>query len=333
MGIGASQVEKFPLKTRTTKKYGWKPELPDQRDIWVSFPRDKFQIKENIDLRNFLPEIYDQGNLGSCVSNALVAAFQFDQKKQKLPEFLPSRQFIYYNQRVIEGNINQDSGSSIRDGIKVLNRLGVCPEEDYPYNTEFFTERPNEKAYEDAQKNKAIQYKKIRPMINDVMLSLSAGIPVVFGFTVYESFESPDVERTGIMPMPRKDEKILGGHCVLAVGYDSNRKFLLVRNSWGNTWGQKGYFWMPFSFINSRHCADFWIMQKVKEIGKPIQMKSEQSERERSERERPKRIEKSESVASVASVATNNQATYTFKEDPDDDNEEEEHFGEEGEVE
>lgn len=335
MGNYASQSENFPLKIRNVKKYGWKPDIPDQRDIYASFPPNKFKTLEKIDFRNsnLLPGIYNQGNLGSCVSNALIAAFQYDQKKQKMEDFLPSRQFVYYNQRVIEGTVNYDSGSTIRDGIKVLNRLGVCPENDYPYNVEFFTDRPNEKSYKDAQNHKAIQYRKIRPTIKDIMLSLSAGIPVIFGFTVYESFEKPDVARTGIMQTPKNYEKILGGHCVLAVGYDSSRQYLLVRNSWGEEWGQKGYFWMPFSFINARNCGDFWIIQKVKDINKEKQQIQQIQQKEKPVKKPVKKlVEKIEHVEDEDEDEGEDEdklniekiekvETYDFKEDSDSEEE------------
>lgn len=269
--LSAEERERFPLTIRKTKKYGWRPDLPDQRDIMASFP-PHIESKPSVDLRmsGFMPIVYNQENLGSCTANALVAAFEFDQRKQSFEDFLPSRQFVYYNERAIEGTVDHDSGASIRDGIKTLNRIGVCPEEDCPYDVTYFTERPSDKAYEDAAKHKTVNYRRVRIDINDVMKSLSHGFPVVFGFTVYESFESENVAKTGIMPIPKKGEKILGGHAVLAVGYNAERKFILVRNSWGTNWGQKGYFWMSYDFFTPKNCADAWIIQRVKDNNRPM---------------------------------------------------------------
>jgi C1A family cysteine protease len=254
---------KFPLKIRKNKRYGCIPDIPDQRDIWTTFPKT-IEHYQTADLRktNFLPEILDQGELGSSVAHALLAAFVFSLKKDGVgTELNFSPQFIYYNQRFIAGTIESDSGASLRDGIKVLERLGVCSEELYPYNLDFFRERPTDESYEFAYKNKhPIQYRRVRFLLEDIMKSISIKIPVLMGFTVYESFQHPDVARTGVMPIPKMGEKIVGHHCTLIVGYDISKKYILCRNNWGSNWGQGGYFWMPFSFVNSRNCSDLWII-------------------------------------------------------------------------
>jgi len=261
--FSSTENNRFPLKIRKTKKYGWIPDIPDQRDISTSFP-NTINSLDSVDLRKtgYLPEIYDQGFQGSCVAQAVIAAYIFDLSKADLLTFTPSRQFVYYNQRVISNMVEYDTGSSIRDAIKVINRLGVCSEDLCIYDSNFFTnDRPSDEAYADAIKHqRTIQYRKIRLVLDDVLKSISIKIPIIFGFTVYESFEHPDVTRTGIMPMPKLGEKIVGNLAVLAIGYDIPRKFLLCRNAWGTAWGQLGYFWMPFSFLNSRNCSDLWII-------------------------------------------------------------------------
>jgi C1A family cysteine protease len=157
----------------------------------------------------------------------------------------------------------------------------VCTEEMYPYNPVFFKDRPTEESYEFAYKNKhPIQYRRVRLLLEDIMKSISIKIPVLMGFTVYESFQHPDVARTGIMPVPKMGEKIVGHHCILIVGYDIPKKYLLCRNSWGSSWGQGGHFWMAFSFVNSRNCSDLWIIStgsgnkpsaKLTNIQKPVE--------------------------------------------------------------
>jgi len=257
------EQQRFPLRIRKIKRYGAIPDLPDQRDIWTTFPKI-VEYYQTADLRktNFLPEISDQGELGSSVAHALLAAYIFSLKKRGIyNETKFSPQFIYFNQRLIAGTVECDSGSSIRDGLKVLERLGVCSEELYPYNLDFFKEKPTNEAYEFAYKNKyPTQYRRVRPLLEDIMKSISIKIPVLMGFTVYDSFQHQDVARTGIMPMPKMGEKIIGHHCVLIVGYDIPKKYILCRNSWGSSYGQSGYFWIPFQFIDSRNCSDFWII-------------------------------------------------------------------------
>jgi len=328
------QQQKFPLKRRQKESqyggFGWKPDLPDNRDIMAYFPADvKPSSASDLRRTEFMPDIYNQGKLGSCTANALVAAFEFDQRKQKLEDFLPSRQFLYYNERVIEGTTDYDSGASIRDGIKVLNRLGVCPEYDCPYAIDFFTERPSDKAYVDAGQHKAVNYRRLRVDVDEVTKALSNGIPVVFGFTVYESFESPDVARTGIMPIPSRNEKVLGGHAVMAVGHDSKRRFLLIRNSWGPEWGQKGYFWMPYDFFTPKNCSDVWIIQRVKdtktekvEVSKPVvketPKKEEPTEVVKVDEDGKEVITSEEVVNKVGS-----DEKYNFKEDLEEEDEDE----------
>jgi C1A family cysteine protease len=303
------QRDKFPLEIRNISKhkYGWKPDLPDQRDIWAKFP-EKVVVKDFVDLRENMPEVYDQGQLGSCTANALCGAFVFDLKKQNLELFNPSRLFVYFNERAIENTIDYDSGASLRDGIRVLDTIGVCKEEFCPYDIGSFKFKPTDQAYEDAKLHKAVKYRRIRPIVEDFKMSLSLGYPVVFGFSVYESFESPDVERTGIMPMPKPGEKILGGHAVVACGYDD--KYILVRNSWSSDWGQGGYFWMPYKFLNPRNCSDSWLIEKIKTEDsvklekmdtasvKSARYETARSEHARSEPAKTFTVEKSESVYS-----------------------------------
>ncbi len=263
----SGEQQKFPLKIRQVKRYGALPDIPDQRDIWTTFPKT-VEYYQTADLRktNLLPDVYDQGELGSSVAHALLAAYVFSLKKDGIndgtnDETKFSPQFIYYNQRLISGTTECDTGSSIRDGIKVLERIGVCIEEQYPYDLNFFKDRPTDESYEFAYKNKhPVQYRRVRLLLEDIMKSISIKLPVLISFTVYESFQHPDVARTGIMPVPKPGEKIVGYHCVLIVGYDILKKYLLCRNSWGPNWGQGGYFWVPFSFVNSRNVSDLWII-------------------------------------------------------------------------
>jgi C1A family cysteine protease len=245
-------------------QFGWLPDLPDQRDLWYASVRKiNRKFPNRIDLRKQCPIIYDQGSLGSCTANALGAAFQFGQIKQQLKDFIPSRLFIYYNERVQIQTTLSDSGAFIRDGIKSLNKEGVCPETDWPYNIAKFTQKPPNLLYKKALKNQVLQYMRLQnKQIEQLQNCLLEGFPFVFGFSVYESFWSMGAK--AIIPLPKKGESRIGGHAVMAVGYDLSKKLFLIRNSWGENWGKKGYAWMPFNYlINPDLADDFWTIRLV----------------------------------------------------------------------
>ena len=250
---------------RKIARYGWIPDLPDERDHLYSAPPAYLSaLPPFIDLRALCPAVYDQGMLGSCTANAIGAAIEFDRLKQSLADFVPSRLFIYYNERVIEGTVNLDSGAMIRDGIKSVASQGVCPEPEWPYVIELFAEKPSAMAYTDAKSDRAVSYQSLIQDLNQMRGCLASGYPFIFGFTVYESFESPAVAQTGHVPMPGPSERPVGGHAVLAVGYDDASQTFLVRNSWGTGWGMAGYFAMPYTYlIQPGLSEDLWTIRIV----------------------------------------------------------------------
>jgi C1A family cysteine protease len=249
----------------TITRYGWVPDLPDQRDILYSAPPAVLaKLPESVDLRPNCPPIYDQGDLGSCTANAIGAAFQFEQMKQGVPNFIPSRLFIYYSERAIEHTIDSDSGAMIRDGIKSTVKQGVPPEELWPYKIEKFKTKPPSNIYAEAKKHQVLLYRRILQSLPQMRSCLATGYPFVLGFTVYESFESQAVAKTGDVPLPGAHEQVVGGHAVLAVGYDDTQRRFLLRNSWGVDWGLKGYFTMPYSYLTQSSLAsDFWTIRLV----------------------------------------------------------------------
>ena len=250
---------------RKIQGYGWNPDIPDGRDfMYAAPPAVVTQLPPQVDLRTQCPGVYDQGQLGSCTANAIAGALEFDQMKQKEQLFTPSRLFIYYNEREIEGTVASDSGAQIRDGVKSVNQQGAPPETDWPYDITKFADKPPQPAFDDATKHEAILYQRLTQTLDQLKGCLAEGFPFVFGFVVYESFESPEVASTGQAPMPAAGEKQLGGHAVLAVGYDESQQRFTVRNSWGPGWGMQGYFTLPYPYLlQGTLSSDFWTIRSV----------------------------------------------------------------------
>jgi hypothetical protein len=181
-----------------------------------------------------------------------------------LADWIPSRLFIYYGERVIEGTVGTDAGAEIRDGIKVVASLGAPPESLCPYDISKFTRKPSALAFGEAAKHLVTSYERVPQTVDQIRACLAGGDPVVFGFSVYESFESDAVAQTGVVPMPKKTENLLGGHCVVLVGYQHAKKRFIVRNSWGPSWGDGGCCYMPYAYVcNPAMADDFWCVRLV----------------------------------------------------------------------
>jgi C1A family cysteine protease len=245
--------------------YGWRRDLPDYRDLHVTRAMmHAAATPARVDLRAHMPAIYDQGNLGSCTANAIAACIEFDQIKQKIKKFIPSRLFIYFEERRIEGTVDADAGAEIRDGMKVVNKLGAPDEKLWPYDIARFRQHPPAACYPAALLDRAVEYRAVAQTQAAVQSVLAAGWPIVFGFSCYESIDNDEVARTGILPMPQQGESQVGGHAVVLCGYDNAKARFIVRNSWGTDWGQKGYFEMPYRYVlDYRLAADFWTVRSV----------------------------------------------------------------------
>lgn len=272
------------------KGLGWVPDVPDARDHMFSITKPELltgPLPTRIDLREQLPmqfPLLDQGELGSCTANAIAAAMTYASSKQGGAKsikqvtlgdgntFFPSRLFIYYNERVMEGSVPSDAGAMLRDGIKSVNQLGACKEATWPYIIPQFTTKPTDTAFTEAQGHQALLYRRLNNRdINQLKGCIAQGFPFVFGFAVYNSFLSRQVAASGNMPMPNlAREQMIGGHAVLGVGYDDAKQVVIVRNSWGDAWGDKGYFYMPYKYItNTNYCDDFWtitLMEQEQEL-------------------------------------------------------------------
>ncbi len=263
------------------QSFGWKPDLPDARDLMFSANAKILStLKPAVDLRpKFNFAVYDQGNIGSCTANAIAAAIQFDRNKAKqTPTFTPSRLFIYFNERDAEGTTAYDAGASIRDGIKSTAKLGVCKESTWPYDDTAppnadapfpvgaaAATKPPKAAYVEASNYQVVSYMRLMRNLGQLRSCIAEGFPFVFGFSVYESLWGDDGLPRSVVPLPNlAREKLVGGHAVLAVGYDDSRQVFIIRNSWGDKVQDKGHFYMPYSYIaDAGLCDDFWTVRTV----------------------------------------------------------------------
>lgn len=246
------------------KRFGWLPDVPDKRDHILMLPVAAVPMPASLDLRPGMPAVYDQGDLGSCTAQAIATICQYAalrQKGEKLRNRTPSRLFIYFNERWLEGTIPYDSGAYLRDGFKAIHRWGLVTEGYWPYKIQKFAHLPPPSVYRRAEINIVSEYARVPQNLNSLKQALNQVGPVVFGFAVYESFMFYD---KGVLAMPEYREEMLGGHAVVLAGYDDEKNAFLVRNSWSSEWGENGYFWMPYDYVTDPWLADdFWVVRFV----------------------------------------------------------------------
>ena len=229
----------------------------DWRDRYYNFARVE-SPRDKVDLRVWASPVEDQLHLGSCVGQAVVGAYELLLNKSDRKKFVDlSRLFVYYNARLLDNAVDEDVGAYVRDGIKAVNKYGVCSELAWPYIIERFTNTPNIQSYEDAQSRLIKNYYRIQD-IKDIVDALNADKPVVTSMNVYDSFYELDNPGNIILPMPTADENLIGGHAVTFVGYDLPKKLFLARNSFGEEWADNGYFWVPFDYTE-QDFMDSWI--------------------------------------------------------------------------
>ena len=224
----------------------------------VKMPRQGL-LPTKVDLRDKDAQVYDQGNLGACTAFAMGKGMREHMQRANNERVTGlSALFLYFEERVKMGTRWQDSGATITDGMAVLKDKGIATDEAWPYSTNFlkFRLKPSKDAYATAGEFKVKETVQLGSL-DDVRAALAKGQTVAFGFLVYQSIGQ--VGRDGVMPMPAAGEQPVGGHAVLAVGYDDQKRQLIVRNSWGAGWGDKGYFYMPYDFAaNKERADDFW---------------------------------------------------------------------------
>jgi C1A family cysteine protease len=240
----------------------------DSRDLLYTPPTIK-TILSIVDLRTtgLMPDVLNQGNLGSCAANATSNALKYLLNKQKLPVFQPSRLYIYYNTRVKIDFLapSNDSGCTIRNVCKSINKYYACDEEFCPYIINNFKIAPTLLAYQNANLHKRIKYSYVKQDLNNIKKTLANEYPIIIGVIVYDSFELESTLSSGHIPMPdTQNEQLLGGHALLLCGYNDKTQRFIVQNSWGTGIGLDGtgYFDIPYAYLTNPNLAsDFWVFE------------------------------------------------------------------------
>lgn len=245
------------------RKLGWQRDLPNFQDKILKLAKPQ-KIPDIVDFRSKFPPIFDQLDIGSCVGEGVVAEYDYALKKQGFPFMSPSALFVYYNARANDGTVLSDNGTTIRSALKMVETLGVCPTGAWPYVTANFDDKPPASAYRLALKNKVIEARRLVSDYTISIYALTQGVPFIFGFSVFESFYSKAVAKTGLVQMPKDGEGFIGGHCCVCVGFNNITKRFLCRNSWSAEWGDKGHFTLPYEYLENRGLSDdFWLIQRV----------------------------------------------------------------------
>lgn len=250
-------------------KYCCRRDLPDKRDFIfqvTSVSQLPSQLPSHFALTEYLPAILNQGGLGSCVSNEVSNALKFCLAKEHCSFVIqPSRLFIYYFGRVIQNSpSDQDTGLTIRNGIQAVAKYGACDEVNWPYDISQFSVKPNDQTIKEALLSiPMFKYVSVPKSIDLMKAAIFQGYPIVFGMAVYESFEYADTWKTGNVPIPKSTEKCLGGHCVAAYGWIDETQCFVMMNSWGEQYGLKGWFYLPYSYVLN-YAFDFWQIQFFK---------------------------------------------------------------------
>lgn len=246
------------MMSRTVQRYGWHPSLPDPRDLIAD--TSGIKVLPEVDPRDNMPPPYDQLALGSCTANAIAGAIEYDSILNDQHRGTPSRLDIYYGERKLEGTVASDSGAFGRDGFKYTHTVGWVPEADWPYLTMKFKEAP---PLDEVRRRKIGAYAAVPRGLTSFKRVLSNHQTIAFGMSLFESFESAEVARSGIVPLPEPGERMIGGHETLICGYlKSEPHYALVRNSWGN-WGLGGYFLCPWSMIlDPKLASDFRTIKR-----------------------------------------------------------------------
>lgn len=228
----------------------------------VKAPKPK-ALPRSVDLRSRMPPVYNQGSLGSCTANALATLVQLND-----PTLQGSRLFLYYNERMIDGTIPDDAGAYLYDGIASLEDHGICPETMWPYDIQKFAVTPPDPCYVNAETHQVLASKNLAQNATAMKTALNDGHPFCVGIAIFPEFLSTAVARTGVVSMPPRRARMVGGHAVVVVGYNDSTQRWILRNSWGASWGQKGYFTLPYAYLlNPSYASDMWIITNIEKPG------------------------------------------------------------------
>ncbi len=275
-----------------TYHLGWLPDMPDRRDFTLEHQSIKpamarikldninnVSIPSKVDLRTWCPPIEDQQSIGACTAHAGVGLIEYFEKRSFGKHIDASRLFLYKVTRNLL-NWKGDTGAFLRTTIGAMALFGVPPEKYWPYNITQYDVEPPAFCYSFAQSYKAIYYARLDPpgikkdmLLKTIKALLAAGVPSMFGFTVYNSISQ--ARTNGEIPYPSETDSTMGGHAIDAVGYDDEKSILntatnakgtkgalLIRNSWGENWGEKGYGWLPYDYVLNGLAVDWWILLK-----------------------------------------------------------------------
>lgn len=262
------------------RKFGWKPNLPDHRDKQYQNHPEMFSVSElpsSVDFRAEMSQIEDQGQLGSCVAHATAAALEqlelVELKGHGGPEVFDtqfediSRLFIYFNARALDGNTSQDCGTHLRSAVQAVQKWGICRESLWPYIPAKVFDDPGSAAYLEGTSHLVLEHYSLNnTKIIQLKQCLAQKSAIIFGMSIYDSFMSQASAQSGMIPLPTYDEDLLGGHALCCVGYDDHKNggSFIVRNSWGMSWGESGYCYIPYSYLTNRNLAsDFWTLRKA----------------------------------------------------------------------
>jgi C1A family cysteine protease len=240
---------------------GWRKDPPDHRDQALRTLLSVAPLPPWIDLSTICSPVEDQGYLGSCVANSSTSAMEALLKKTNRPLLNFSRLFVYYYTRKIDRvPPSEDSGCTIRSAMKCLAYFGASVESLWPYEEEKFSVAPSYSAIKDAKSHQILKYYRC-PNLTSTKHSLVQGFTVVGGFSVPENMMSDECARTGIVKYPGPTEGFAGGHAIHFIGYNDQTKMLKFQNSWGSGWGDRGFGYLPYKFVEDGLSEDFWTIR------------------------------------------------------------------------
>lgn len=245
-----------------------KQERDDRDRVFQVGRRMTASLPSLMNLGANMPMQIDQGDEGACGPNSMAEIIMFDQKVEYIPVALPSRNFIYYNCRVLMNTVSSDSGVDNRTLMKSMAKYGWCAESTWAYTDADMFEKPSQDAYKAAVINCISDYAAVG--VNQLQMKgcIAQGIPFLFGFDVYDGMMTDETAATGLMPMPAPGQTPIGGHDVTAYGYDDAKQLLRCRNHWinddGTPWGDKGDVLIPYAFaFNPNYVSDLWMLRTI----------------------------------------------------------------------